>query len=167
MLDWIQNLLLDEYVFTFLVTFLSMLFKAATSRDSRFLRRRETYDLGLEFTFISLSFALSGLSNLFQLKESTQVRLAKLQAVGKEYLLDPTELTQVQEALTQIGRLTLGLWVVAGHVFLVLVLLVVMLRQFRLPEDHPRAWLRNLAVPNLIGLMAVLLVLLFTYEINN
>lgn len=64
MYDWLESLLLDEYAFTFLVTALSVVFKAMTTGERAVLKRRETYDLGVEFVFIDISFGLSNLAEI-------------------------------------------------------------------------------------------------------
>jgi hypothetical protein len=162
-----RSLLLDEYVFTFLITFLSIVFKAATTRRGFIFRARETYDLGLEFTFIALSFALSGLSNLYQLQENAQQRYTQLLELQKQYQIDKGDFTRLEELAAQLSRMTTGLWIVTGLVSLALILMVIMLRQYHAPEGSKYATLRNLVIPNILGFISVVLVLIFTYEIQH
>jgi hypothetical protein len=63
----VDFLLTNEYAFTFLITFLSVSIKGIANKNEGFknILKGETYDFGPELVFISISFAVSKLSQLY------------------------------------------------------------------------------------------------------
>ena len=62
-----DNLLVNEYAFTFLITFLSVSIKGIANKTEGIgsILKGESYDFGPELVFISISFAVSKLSQLY------------------------------------------------------------------------------------------------------
>ncbi len=62
-----DSLLTNEYAFTFLITFLSVTIKGIANKTEGFssILKGETFDFGPELVFISISFAVSKLSQLY------------------------------------------------------------------------------------------------------
>ncbi|MDX2063763.1 MAG: hypothetical protein SFY70_11925 [Bacteroidia bacterium] len=173
---WLTWLLLNEYAFTFLVTALSVLFKAYTARERSILRNRGTFDLGIELVFIAVSFALSNLAQVVGLKQRA--------LTDKQHLLDEQGQAAVQGLLTpeglralqvQISRLdtemhtldlaTTALSFVGLSLGLLLVVMVLAQRHFGYRDDGKLHLLRGIVMPNLLGLGAITLVLAYVYEV--
>ncbi len=68
--QFLLQIFTNEYIFTFLVTFSSVVFKAYTSQQDSILKARQTYELGLEFMFIAISFAASNMAQITQYLDS-------------------------------------------------------------------------------------------------
>ncbi|MFN3402450.1 MAG: hypothetical protein ACK40G_00055 [Cytophagaceae bacterium] len=69
MLDLIpDSLLINEYSFTFLVTFLSVSIKGLSNKSESVLNvfKDEAYDFGPELVFIAISFAVSRYAQLYE-----------------------------------------------------------------------------------------------------
>ena len=62
-----DNLLTNEYAFTFLITFLSVSIKGIANKSEglKSILRGESYDFGPELVFISISFAVSKLTQVY------------------------------------------------------------------------------------------------------
>ncbi|MCU0431666.1 MAG: hypothetical protein MUF42_17020 [Cytophagaceae bacterium] len=67
MIKELDKILTNEYLFTFIVTFLSIFLKGISNKSEKFkeILRGEAFDFGPELVFIALSFAVSKLSQIF------------------------------------------------------------------------------------------------------
>jgi hypothetical protein len=65
-LSYIDEILTNEYLFTFIVTFLSIFMKGIANKSEKFkdILKGEAFDFGPELVFIALSFAVSKLSQI-------------------------------------------------------------------------------------------------------
>ncbi|MBX3102312.1 MAG: hypothetical protein KF690_07390 [Bacteroidetes bacterium] len=173
MYAWLEQLLLDEYAFTFLVTALSVVFKAMTTGERAVLQRRETYDLGVEFVFIAISFGLSNLAEINRERQMIHEQLVTLSDAGNHAMLAvrtsllPQGLEQsLNSQLIQMELTSSALWVIVCCLCALLMLMVVMIRTFgRTDEQKPDLW-RGIILPNLMGIIAVVLVMAHIYEIK-
>jgi hypothetical protein len=168
-------LLLDEYAFTFLVTALSVLFKAYTAREKSVLRNRATFDLGLELVFIAVSFALSNLAQVVGLKEQAlrekQVLLMQQGEAAVRGLLTPeglqalkVEIARLDNSMTTLDLANTALTLIVISLALLLVVLVLMQRTYGYTAEGKLHIWRGLVTPNLLGLSAIVLVLAYVYE---
>lgn len=64
MISQIDKILTNEYLFTFVITFLSIFLKGISNKSEKIkeILRGEAFDFGPELVFIALSFAVSKLS---------------------------------------------------------------------------------------------------------
>jgi len=173
--DFLIQILTNEYIFTFLVTFFSVFFKAYTSRQNSFFRNRQTYELGLEFMFIAISFAASNLALITQnlqsknadqviLKESIekhsieglQLNEANIEALQIQIVQLQTEVVSLQSAFDAMN-------IVALCIFVAIVLTIILLRKYGYTDNHPNK-IQGLIVPNFLGIVSVILVLTLIYQ---
>ncbi len=68
-----DNLLTNEYAFTFMITFLSVTIKGIANKTEGItsILKGESYDFGPELVFISISFAVSTLTHLYEANTSS------------------------------------------------------------------------------------------------
>jgi hypothetical protein len=170
MYNWLESLLLDEYAFTFLVTALSVVFKAMTTGERAVLKRRETYDLGVEFVFIAISFGLSNLAEIGRerarlMEQVTALADGSVTAKTLNGVLPQAFTQTVNSQLIQMELASSALRVIVSCLSALLILMVVMIRTFGRTEDQqPDLW-RGIVLPNLMGVTAVVLVMAHIYEI--
>jgi hypothetical protein len=68
-----DSILTNEYAFTFLITFLSVSIKSIANKSEgvKSILKGESYDFGPELVFISISFAVSKLTQLYSSDSSS------------------------------------------------------------------------------------------------
>lgn len=68
-----DSILTNEYAFTFLITFLSVSIKGIANKSEGMLSilKGESYDFGPELVFISISFAVSKLTQVYEVNASS------------------------------------------------------------------------------------------------
>lgn len=175
MKELLELLLLNEYVFTFLVTALSVVFKGLTTSETLLFRSRQTYDLGVEFVFIALSFGLSNLAEInkrahdlvAQQKQLASGTAEVLKMANNSLPLRSSLQQQLNGQLLQIDLASSALWVIVSCLALLLIIMVYMIRKFGHDgQQKPDIW-RGIILPNLIGIFAVILVMAHVYEIDG
>ncbi len=132
-------LLTNEYAFTFLITFLSVSIKGIANKNEGFggILKSETYDFGPELVFISISFAVSKLGQLYG--ESSGGVLSPYIPILKTIIL---------------------------HLF-ILVFLIVFLRRISYRNDGKTDLLKGMIIPLFLGFASLYLVLTYTLGING
>lgn len=173
LLTW---LLLNEYAFTFLVTALSVVFKAYTARERSVLRNRATFDLGIELVFIALSFGLSNLAQVVGLKQlaltDKQLLLDEQGQAAVRGLLTPeglralqVEIARLDNEMNTLDLATTALTFIGISLALLLVVMVLAQRAYGYRSDGQLHIWRGIVVPNFLGLSAIVLVMSYIYEV--
>lgn len=168
-------LLLNEYAFTFLVTALSVVFKAYTARERSVLRNRATFDLGIELVFIALSFGLSNLAQVVGLKQQALADKSQLLveqgSAAVKGLLTPeglralqVEIARIDNEMTALDLATTALTFIGVSLALLLTVMVLAQREYGYnPDGRLHLW-RGIVVPNFLGLGSIVLVMSYIYE---
>lgn len=168
----LKELLTNDYLFTFATTAAAAIFKALSSREGFIFRRRRTWDFSLELVFIALSFAASNLEKVTNAEQGLRLQLTQLEqlAAGGQNTQTvslagiPAQQDQLKLAATLLANHGDALVMVCSFLALLLLLLTLLLRGYAYTEaGEPRLW-QGLLLPNLVGCMAVVLVMLFSFN---
>ncbi len=78
-----DSILTNEYAFTFMITFLSVSIKGIANKTEGItsILKGESYDFGPELVFISISFAVSKLTQLYGTEGTTSPYLGVLKTI--------------------------------------------------------------------------------------
>ena len=139
-MDFISDsLLTNEYIFTFLITFLSVSIKGIANKNENLssILKGESFDFGPELVFIAISFAVSKLTQLYGSNASTG---------ENPYII--------------------VLKTIIFHLFL-LVFLLVFLRRMSYNQEGKINIIKGLLIPLLLGFASLYLVLTYTLSING
>lgn len=140
------------------------------------LKARQTYELGLELMFIAISFAASNMAQITQLQEvklkDKGEIITKLDENAKGILTITNEaITYLKAEVFRLESEIIGLnqafnalSVIILCLILAMILLIVLLRVFGYSDSNEPNLLKGIIVPNILGLIAVVLVLSYVYQ---
>lgn len=154
---------------------LSTLFKALSSRKGLIFKRRETYDFGIEFVFIAMSFAVGQYSQNMKLqndyqksfetrKETVRAEMEKHAAITEVAALCLTQMTELEVKIERIESTFVALQVILISQTGMLVFLTLLIRRYGKEDEHQVSLLNGVVLPNVLGLSSVILTLAYLFD---
>lgn len=171
----VRNLLLDEYFFTFVAAALSTLFKALSSRKGLIFKRRETYEFGIEFVFIAMSFAVGQYSQNMKLqrehqqsfearKTTVRAEMEKHAAITDVAALCLAQMTELEVKIEKIESTFVALQVILVSQAGMLIFLTLLIRRYGIEDESQPSLLNGVILPNALGLSSVILTLAYLFD---